>query len=169
MLTLAGAHALPACPRCTGRSFARSSLFGTGQISVAPDARVAERAAGLVEHARDAVDEPGPYVAWEERGEVRIVPVRETRSMALGRSLSADVRFDDATVSRRHAILVREGDTVRVLDDRSLNGVFVNGERVTSRVLADGDELVVGRYHLRFLTVPASATAVPTPAPEAAR
>jgi pSer/pThr/pTyr-binding forkhead associated (FHA) protein len=40
---------------------------------------------------------------------------------------------------------------VRVLDDRSLNGVFVNGERVEWRVLGDGDEIVVGRYRLHFL------------------
>jgi pSer/pThr/pTyr-binding forkhead associated (FHA) protein len=38
-----------------------------------------------------------------------------------------------------------------VLDDRSLNGVFVNGERVEWRVLGDGDEIVVGRYRLHFL------------------
>ena len=48
----------------------------------------------------------------------------------IGRSLAADVRFDDPTVSRRHALIVRQPDGVRVLDDRSLNGVFVNGARV---------------------------------------
>jgi pSer/pThr/pTyr-binding forkhead associated (FHA) protein len=37
-----------------------------------------------------------------------------------------------------------------VLDDRSLNGVFVNGERVVSQLLRDGDEIVIGRYRLRF-------------------
>ncbi len=53
----------------------------------------------------------------------------------VGRSLAADVRFDDPTVSRRHALIVRQPDGVRVLDDRSLNGVFVNGERIEWRVL----------------------------------
>ena len=48
----------------------------------------------------------------------------------IGRSLAADVRFDDATVSRRHALIVAQADGVRVLDDRSLNGVYVNGRRV---------------------------------------
>ena len=46
---------------------------------------------------------------------------------------------------------MRRADGVRVLDDRSLNGVFVNGERVEWRVLSDGDEIVVGRYRLHFL------------------
>ena len=41
----------------------------------------------------------------------------------IGRSLAADIRFDDATVSRRHALVVSEADGVRVLDDRSLNGI----------------------------------------------
>ena len=54
-------------------------------------------------------------------------------------------------MSRRHALIVRQADGVRVLDDRSLNGVFVNGERVEWRVLSDGDEIVVGRYRLHFL------------------
>jgi pSer/pThr/pTyr-binding forkhead associated (FHA) protein len=41
-----------------------------------------------------------------------------------------------------------------VLDDRSLNGVFVNGERVEWSTLADGDEIVIGRHHLHFVDVP---------------
>ena len=71
----------------------------------------------------------------------------------IGRSLAADVRFDDPTVSRRHALIVRHPDGVRVLDDRSLNGVFVNGTRVDGRVLNDGDEILVGRYRLTFFSV----------------
>jgi pSer/pThr/pTyr-binding forkhead associated (FHA) protein len=70
--------------------------------------------------------------------------------MRIGRSLSAHLRFEDPTVSRRHAVLIAEADGVRVLDDRSLNGVFVNGQRVVSQLLADGDEIVIGRYRLRF-------------------
>jgi len=73
----------------------------------------------------------------------------------IGRSLAADVRLDDATVSRRHALIVRQADGVRVLDDRSLNGVFVNGSRIEWSSLGDGDELIVGRYRLHFVEVPA--------------
>ena len=77
----------------------------------------------------------------------------------IGRSLAADVRFDDPTVSRRHALIVRGPDGVRVLDDRSLNGVFVNGERVEWSTLQDGDEMLVGRYRLRFVEVAAEGGA----------
>jgi pSer/pThr/pTyr-binding forkhead associated (FHA) protein len=47
-------------------------------------------------------------------------------------------------------VLVTESEGVRLLDDRSLNGVFVNEERIVSRLLVDGDEIVIGRYRLRF-------------------
>jgi FHA domain len=67
----------------------------------------------------------------------------------IGRSVSADVRLDDPSVSRRHALIVSEpGEPLRVLDDRSLNGVFVNGSTVEWCKLADGDELMIGRYRL---------------------
>jgi pSer/pThr/pTyr-binding forkhead associated (FHA) protein len=69
----------------------------------------------------------------------------------IGRALTADIRFDDPTVSRRHAIIVCQGGSARVLDDRSLNGVFLKGERVEWGNLEDGDELVIGRHHLYFL------------------
>jgi pSer/pThr/pTyr-binding forkhead associated (FHA) protein len=71
----------------------------------------------------------------------------------VGRSLVADVHLDDATVSRRHAIVVRRGDETVVLDDRSRNGVFVNGERVTQAVLRDGDVIQLGRVTIRFVEV----------------
>ena len=77
----------------------------------------------------------------------------------IGRSLAANVRCDDPTVSRRHALIVHTVDGAQVLDDRSLNGVFVNGTRVTTRrTLTDGDEIVVGRYRLHFLVVSEVAT-----------
>ena len=115
------------------------------QESIAHDAE-------LLAEARMHIEQPGEYLLYEEDGETTLVAL--TREWTrVGRSLAADVRFDDPTVSRRHALLVRQPDGVRVLDDRSLNGVFVNGERVEWRVLEDGDEIVVGRYRLRFLSV----------------
>ena len=80
--------------------------------------------------------------------------------MRIGRSLSAELRFEDPTVSRRHAVLLVEDDGVRVLDDRSLNGVFVNGSRVVSERLTDDDRLVVGRYRLRFVDLSGTASSL---------
>jgi pSer/pThr/pTyr-binding forkhead associated (FHA) protein len=71
----------------------------------------------------------------------------------IGRSLAAHVRFDDPTVSRRHALIHREDGSARILDDRSLNGVFLNGERVDWHQLEDGDEIVIGRFRLYFISL----------------
>lgn len=144
------ADVLPACPGCDGASFTRASLFaGTGRFKrIEPDAQTL-RDADALDAARAALDEPGRYLIFHDAGEVRTVAMPGD-TMLIGRSLSAHLRFEDPTVSRRHAVLVTEAEGVRLLDDRSLNGVFVNGERTVSHVLADGDEVVIGRYRLRF-------------------
>jgi hypothetical protein len=161
VVTLAAEDELPGCPGCGGARFARASLFADGRFHRSGDAPTAEARAELLVAAREEIEASGPHLAWRDGDAVRVVPL-EREWTRVGRSLAADVRFDDPTVSRRHALIVRQADGVRVLDDRSLNGVFVNGERVEWRVLADGDEIVVGRYRLHFLTgaseeLPASA------------
>jgi FHA domain-containing protein/zinc ribbon family protein len=166
VVTLAAADALPECPGCSGSDFTRASLFGAPRFTRAAEAEPdpVEHAARLAE-ARAGVTEPGQYLAFEDAGPgLSTVPLT-LEWTRIGRSLAADIRFDDPTVSRRHALIVRQPDGVRVLDDRSLNGVFVNGERVEWRTLADGDEIVVGRYRLFYLDV--VSTPVST-APEAA-
>ena len=82
-----------------------------------------------IDEARAALEAPGKYLAYED-GSRRVVIAVAREWTRIGRSLAADVRFDDATVSRRHALIVAQADGVRVLDDRSLNGVYVNGRRV---------------------------------------
>jgi pSer/pThr/pTyr-binding forkhead associated (FHA) protein len=152
VLTLAAADTLTACPGCEGSDFTRASLFSVAPMPHAEElspAAQADHEAWLV-GARKQLEEPGEYLVFQDGEETVVVPL--TREWTrVGRSLAADVRFDDPTVSRRHALIVRQPDGVRVLDDRSLNGVFVNGERVEWRVLEDGDEVLVGRYRLTFV------------------
>ncbi len=69
----------------------------------------------------------------------------------VGRSFAADIELDDPTVSRRHAILVKDEAGVRVLDDRSESGVRVNGVATAGCTLRDGDRIVLGRVQLRFI------------------
>jgi len=105
--------------------------------------------------------EPGEYICFEDGGEIVVVPL--TREWTrIGRGLAADVRFDDPTVSRRHALIVRGVDGLRVLDDRSLNGVFVNGARVEWSPLAHGDEIRVGRHRLYYATLQPVDAAAPS-------
>src|SRR3954462_6733244 len=152
VVTLAATDPLPDCPGCGGAAFSRASLFGPGpRFSRQVPAPLAEDdRERWVTQARAVAGEIGEHLAYEDGG--RIITVSLTKEWTrVGRSLAADVRFDDPTVSRRHALIVRQPDGVRVLDDRSLNGGFVNDERVEWRPLADGDEMVVGRYRLQSL------------------
>ena len=99
------------------------------------------------------------YLEIDTGAQRRVVPLRED-VIHLGRGLSADVRLDDATVSRKHAVIVLRDESVVILDDRSMNGVWVNGERVTDATLNDGDEITLGRVPLLFrAAVPEAAAA----------
>jgi len=77
----------------------------------------------------------------------------------VGRHPEADIFFDDVTVSRRHAEIIRTGTVFEILDQRSLNGTYVNGERVDRSVLGNGFELRVGKFRLNFFASPADITA----------
>ena len=103
----------------------------------------------LVTESRAVLTVPGTDLAYEDAGRRVVAPVSREWTR-IGRSLSADIRFDDATVSRRHALVVNQADGVRVLDDRSLNGVFVNGERVDWAPLTDGAEIAIGRHTIHY-------------------
>ena len=144
---------LPTCPNCGGTEFVRASLFTTAQTSVL-EVAAADDDQGWLDEIRDSLSEPGQYLAYRSEGDNRVAYALQREWTRIGRSLAADIRFDDPTVSRRHALIVRQPDGLRVLDDRSLNGVFVNGERVEWSTLADGDEVVIGRHHLHFVDVP---------------
>jgi predicted RNA-binding Zn-ribbon protein involved in translation (DUF1610 family) len=141
---------VPACPHCGGQEFKRSSIFGDLNVPQEPIGTYEKPPSWLAE-TREALDRDGHYLAFDD-GHLRVVALPEGWTR-IGRSLSADVRFDDPTVSRRHGMVHREGDTTRILDDRSLNGVFVNGERVDMREIADRDQITIGRFHLYFIVL----------------
>jgi pSer/pThr/pTyr-binding forkhead associated (FHA) protein len=97
---------------------------------------------------------PGRYLGIEDAGEIVLVPLAAD-VMHIGRSPAADVVLDDSSVSRRHALIARRGELTVILDDRSLNGIHVNGERVKEATLTNGDVIAVGQVMLRFVDVPA--------------
>jgi hypothetical protein len=99
---------------------------------------------------------PGAYLAIEDGGDISVIPL-EGDIVRLGRAFSADLRLENATVSRRHAILSREDGRWVLLDDRSANGTWVDGERVTRAVLRDGARLRLGTVAMSFLLVEAAA------------
>jgi pSer/pThr/pTyr-binding forkhead associated (FHA) protein len=95
---------------------------------------------------------PGRYLAIEDGELTRLVALQRSVTH-LGRGFSADLRLEDQSVSRRHAVIVDDGESARILDDRSANGTFVNGVRVADAELRDGDVIDVGRVALVYRVV----------------
>jgi pSer/pThr/pTyr-binding forkhead associated (FHA) protein len=93
---------------------------------------------------------PGRYLAIEDGSDVVLLPL-DADLMHIGRSPASEIVLDDASVSRRHALIARRGDRTVILDDRSRNGVHVNGVRVSEADLHDGDVVVCGHITLRFV------------------
>jgi hypothetical protein len=70
----------------------------------------------------------------------------------IGRHPDSDIFLDDITVSRRHAEIRRSSDGFSLHDVGSLNGTYVNRERVEEADLRSGDEVQIGKFKLVFLT-----------------
>jgi hypothetical protein len=143
---------LPECPRCGGSEFQRDSIFEpmqdhgqTAELAIPSTASASD----WLLMARAMLSRPGRYIAWcEDDGEIRVLPIEQGWTR-IGRSATADIRLDDPSVSRRPALIDSElPDSLRALHDRSLNGVFLNGEIVEWARVEDGDELAIGRYRL---------------------
>jgi pSer/pThr/pTyr-binding forkhead associated (FHA) protein len=75
----------------------------------------------------------------------------------LGRHPESEISLDDITVSRRHAEITRVGTQYVVRDVGSLNGTYVNQERIDEATLRHGDELQVGKFRLVFFDGPEAA------------
>jgi len=76
--------------------------------------------------------------------------VMESDVTRAGRHPDSDIFLDDITVSRRHAEIVRTPDGYSVRDAGSLNGTYLNRERIDDAPLANGDELQIGKFRLVF-------------------
>jgi hypothetical protein len=142
---------VPECPTCSGTRFRRASLFEHETMSGQAPVETLPIEPKWLHDLRRECDE-GQFLAFRrEDGEIEAIPIPEGWTR-IGRSAVADIRLDDPTVSRRHALIVKtEGGSLRVLDDRSLNGLYLNGERVEWSRLKDGDELEIGRYRLHLV------------------
>jgi len=76
----------------------------------------------------------------------------DTEVTTAGRAPDSDIFLDDVTVSRRHAEFTRAAQGYLVRDVGSLNGTYVNRERIEEVLLSHGDEVQIGKYRLVFLT-----------------
>ncbi|WP_460786288.1 FHA domain-containing protein [Nocardioides zeae] len=76
----------------------------------------------------------------------------DTDLVSAGRHPDSEIFLDDVTVSRRHADFRRDGGVFTVSDVGSLNGTYVNRDRIDEVTLKDGDEVQIGKYRLVFFS-----------------
>jgi pSer/pThr/pTyr-binding forkhead associated (FHA) protein len=146
---------LPALPRPEASSPLRSASPPRGWAA-AEAATAALRPGALLHRARLAAAAvwslaPGRYLAIPDDDEV--VVLRLGRVTRIGRRVSSDIVLDDATVSRRHALVLERDGAPVIADDRSRNGVYLNGKRISEARLRHGDEVRIGDRVMRFLEV----------------
>jgi hypothetical protein len=146
------------CPECGHHNREAARFCGRcGASLLEPDAGEATQAfAAYVEDesAAEAAEEAAEgamlviRIGGGRAGEQ--FPIGSDR-MAIGRAPNADVFLDDITVSREHAVLDRRDDGLHLSDAGSLNGTYVNRQRIESVRLADGDEVQIGKYRLTYI------------------
>jgi DNA-directed RNA polymerase subunit RPC12/RpoP len=146
---------LPSCANCGASRFRRDSIFSSLQEHGPPTAEFAlatePEPPQWLDEARAQLAEPGYHLALRERGRIETFALGEGWTR-IGRCTTAEIFLDDPSVSRRHAIVnSKKGRSPRVLDDRSLNGIGVNGRTVEVAELEPGDELAIGRLRLYLL------------------
>ena len=83
----------------------------------------------------------------------------DAETTTAGRRPDSDIFLDDVTVSRRHAEFIRRGTSFVVRDVGSLNGTYVQRDRIDEAVLRDGDEVQIGKYRMIFHPSPRDAGA----------
>ncbi len=137
------------CQRC-GALLERAPEAGSGGDPVTATYRIDETG-DLVPVEIGEVTATGPALVIRAGGgrEGESFPVDGER-MSIGRRPDSEVFLDDVTVSRDHALLIRRGDDWYLDDCGSLNGTYVNRERIESQRLGEGDELQIGKYKLTF-------------------
>jgi hypothetical protein len=93
---------------------------------------------------------PGRYLAIGKDTDSPLLPLADDATH-IGRGLSAHLRIESHHVSRLHASITWDGTSTHLLDSRSLNGTWVNGERVVYTVLRPGDTIEIGALVLRYV------------------
>jgi pSer/pThr/pTyr-binding forkhead associated (FHA) protein len=134
------------CGRCGALLIAESQ--GTGEIT--GPLGISDEVAETGAWQGPAIE--GPTLAVRSGGPPGALFALEAERVTIGREPSADVFLDDVTVSRNHAVITRSGSATALRDLGSLNGTYVNRRRIEDEeVLADGDELQIGKFRLTYL------------------
>lgn len=137
------------CPACG------APVDQTGTISIpsaAPDDSGREELSPADRSAVDALPQGSALLIVQRGPQAGSRFLLDQDQVHAGRHPESDIFLDDVTVSRRHAIFRREGRTFNVEDVGSLNGTYVNRDRVDSYLLSNGDEVQIGKFRLIFFS-----------------
>ncbi|MBI3688142.1 MAG: FHA domain-containing protein [Actinobacteria bacterium] len=142
------------CARCGAHLAGHGSPETTSLINIGAVDEVPDHPEVPVDNQLGAVDAlpPGSALLVVKRGPnagSRFLLDQDTTTA--GRHPDSDIFLDDVTVSRRHAEFRREGWTFSVHDVGSLNGTYLNRERIDAAALSGGDEVQIGKFRLVFL------------------
>jgi hypothetical protein len=150
---LPGSHYCSNCGAALPAAASGTDVTNTlNTTSTMPDMDTSEFSAEAHQGAVDALA-PGSALLVVKRGPnagSRFLLDQDVTSA--GRHPDSDIFLDDVTVSRRHAEFRREGSGYTVHDVGSLNGTYVNRERIESAPLSGGDEVQIGKFRLVYLT-----------------
>jgi pSer/pThr/pTyr-binding forkhead associated (FHA) protein len=89
-------------------------------------------------------------IVLQKSGSAKQINVVAT-PFVIGRAATADLVLDNQLVSRTHAVLETVNEALTIRDLHSHNGTYVNGTRIDSAILRNGDEIRIGDYQIRFL------------------
>ena len=138
------------CASC-GAALDRTSDEPTTTITFLPVEGAGEPSTGEVAVAVDELPEGYGMLVVKRGPNAGSRFVLEAETTKVGRHPDSDIFLDDVTVSRRHAEFVRTGQGYEVRDVGSLNGTYLNRERIDAAVLANGDEVQIGKFKLVYL------------------
>ncbi len=147
------------CPRCGHRNALGSNFCSSCGLELSShpddtatlslDAYEPTGEAPLVEP--EEISDPGVLVVTRGPNVGSRIPLG-TRRLTAGRHPESDLFLDDVTVSRRHAEIVHTESGYEVVDVGSLNGTYVNRQRIERALLHNGDEVQIGKFKLAFYT-----------------
>jgi hypothetical protein len=129
-----------------------TSTMALGALSLADPGEAAEAAPGPHAQITEELASSSALLVVQRGPNAGSRFLLDTDVTSAGRAPDSDIFLDDVTVSRRHAEFTRAAQGYLVRDVGSLNGTYVNRERIEEVLLADGDEVQIGKYRLVFLT-----------------
>jgi len=130
--------------KVNGDPITRREVVSGDSIQIGPFALTVE----IIQNLQAAVAENSVALSWTDTDTGQSAEAITELPAVLGRSANVDVTLADEKISRQHAIIERQGDQIVIRDQGSANGTYVNGQRVETAALNDGDVIRMGDHEI---------------------